>query len=114
MYYRVGAIPAALRTMTDLETLHIRGELPYDEDDDQVPIQLELGVNVVVDLHLVLCVHRLFRPLLGRVCTCLLLAAVRCRSQLPARMRRQACHPVSGGHQIHSQDKTCCMYPSPF
>lgn len=66
------------------------------------------------DLHLVLCVHRLFRPLLGRVCTCLLLAAVRCRSQLPARMRRQACHPVSGGPRIHSQDKTCCMCPSPF
>lgn len=48
MCYRVGAIPAALRTMTDLETLHIRGELPYDEDDDQVPILLELGVDVVV------------------------------------------------------------------
>lgn len=44
----MGAIPAALRTMTDLETLHIRGELPYDEDDDQVPILLELGVDVVV------------------------------------------------------------------
>lgn len=32
---RVGAMPAALRFMTALETLSIRGELPYD-DDDQV------------------------------------------------------------------------------
>ena len=33
---RVGAIPAALQSMIELEELYIRGELPYDEDDDQV------------------------------------------------------------------------------
>jgi hypothetical protein len=98
---RVGAIPAALRTMTDLETLHIRGELPCDEDDDQVPILLELEVNVVVELYLVVCANRLLSPLLGRVCTFLLLST----SQLPTRMRRQAILCL-GGTEVYSQDKT--------
>ncbi len=37
---RVGALPAAVATLSDLEDLHIRGELPIDEDDDQVCVFL--------------------------------------------------------------------------
>ncbi len=37
---RVGALPAAVATLSDLEDLHIRGELPIDEDDDQVCLAL--------------------------------------------------------------------------
>ncbi len=33
---RVGALPAALCTLSELEDLRIRGELPMDEEDDQV------------------------------------------------------------------------------
>ena len=93
----MGAIPAALRTMTDLETLHIRGELPYDEDDDQVPILLELEIDAVVELYSVVCAHRLLSPLLGRVCTFLLLST----SQLPPHMRRQAIL-CQGGTKIYN------------
>jgi hypothetical protein len=38
--------------MEDLEMLHIRGELPIDEDGDQVPTPSEPELDVVVDLSL--------------------------------------------------------------
>ena len=33
---RVGSLPAALCELSGLKDLHIRGELPIDEDGDQV------------------------------------------------------------------------------
>ena len=65
------------------------------------PSYCDLQVDVVMELYLVVCAHRLLRPLLGRVCTFLSLST----SQPPPRMRRQ---PILclGGSEVCSQDKT--------